>query len=80
LLIAPRFVEGATTEAVQVSPGQMAMQLAACTFGFQNDYLRSLDVIARLCERTACFNLTIGDLATAVSLIDSLVDEQRLSA
>jgi hypothetical protein len=58
----------------------MAMQLAACTFDFQNTHAHNLSALARLCELTACFNLTIGDLSTAVAVIDDLVDERRRSA
>lgn len=79
LVISPRYIAGATTEATPVTPGQMAMQLAACTFAFQGGYTRNLEVIARVCERATCFNLTIGNLATAVEIIDLLVDERLMS-
>lgn len=74
LVVLPRFVAGAETRLQPVPRSQALMQVAQSSFRFTEDPGRNLAVAARVLAGCDCYDLTIGDLPTAVRLIDGLVD------
>lgn len=75
LLVTPRYVEGAPTALERLSRGDAVLLVAQSTFEFAVRARRNLTVAARVAESCDAYRLTIGDLPTAVVLIDELVDD-----
>lgn len=74
LVVLPRYRPDARTRLEPLRRSHALTQVAQSSFGFAEDPGRNLDVAARVLAACDCYELTIGDLATAVSLIDGLVD------
>lgn len=78
LLVRPQFVDGATSLLTPVSRGRMTYLVANNTFRFRYDHRRLLPLAAKLCESAACFELTVGDLASATQLVlEAVRDTER---
>lgn len=77
LIVAPQYTAGAVTELKSISKAEMLVHLAGCTFDFAVQPRRNLDVLGRLVTGAGCHRLTIGDLDSAVRLIEQLVADHR---
>lgn len=74
LIVTPAFRRGAMTELRPLRRAEALVLVAQSTFRFTEAPRRNLEVSARVLESCDCFELTIGDLPTAVARIDELVD------
>lgn len=74
LIVTPCFRRGSVTELRPLRRAEALVLVAQSTFRFTEDPARNLQVSARVLQGCDCFELVIGDLATAVARIDGLVD------
>jgi len=77
-VVTPAYAAGSTTRLEPISPGEMLVGLADCTFQFQDDAQRNLTVLARVVTSADCYRLIVGDLDRAVLLIEELVRSEHL--
>lgn len=77
-VVTPAYRAGAATRLERISRADTLMVLADSTFNFQDDPQRNLAVLQRLVAGADCFRLTVGDLESAVRLIDELVRSEEL--
>ena len=73
VVISPRYREGAKTEITPVKRSDMVVRLATLTFDFRSRLRRNASTLARLASASACFDLVVGDLDEACSLVDGAV-------
>ena len=78
IVLFPKYVAGATTEVLPVSPAEATHELARMTFDFARHPRRNLEVAARLAQTATCARLRIGDLEDAVELVHELVSQRIL--
>jgi hypothetical protein len=74
LIVAPRYEAGARTRLRTLTKGELTMLLASNAFCFADDAERNLTTLARLASVAPGYELTIGDLSSAVAAVRSLVD------
>lgn len=77
MLIAPRYRAGAETLLTRLRPADALMLLARCAFGIPERADRDFEVLGRLAERCACYELTMGDLDEACALVSSAVSRSH---
>jgi hypothetical protein len=71
----PKYAEGAATRLTPLRRAEATIELAKNTFRFNERPRRSLDALATAVRDADCFQLDIGDLATAVALVGELVEK-----
>lgn len=76
----PAYANGERTRAERLSTVEAALSLAHCTFHFERHGARDLRAIAALARTIPTYRVTIGDLATAVELINKLEIESTGAA
>lgn len=75
LLVAPKYVAGATTVLEPVSGAQMLVTLAESTFHLLAKGRRNLTTLGRLAETSGCYRLTVGSLDDACAAVQRLADD-----
>jgi len=78
IVLFPKYVAGATTEVLPVSPAEATHELARMTFDFARHPRRNLETAARVARTATCARLRIGDLEEAVELVHELVSQRIL--
>lgn len=73
LLVFPAYRAGATTALTQMSASEAVLDLARSTFRFEEAPERNLAVLASVARSSSSYRLDIGDLDTAVTLVEGLV-------
>jgi hypothetical protein len=75
LVVAPRYAAGKQTTLSRVSAAEGLASLAKATFGVADRPGRDLEVLARLVADCPCYELLIGDLASACASVLDLFDD-----
>jgi len=73
----PKYADGAETRLTPIRRAEATIELAKNTFRFNERPRRSLDALAAVVHDVDCFQLSIGDLETAVALVTELVEVGR---
>jgi hypothetical protein len=73
LVVFPKYVEGAATELIPMGRAEGLLELAKNTFSFNLNSRFALTELAVIVREVNCHRLTVGDLLTAVGLVDDLV-------
>jgi hypothetical protein len=69
LVVLPRYDKGAETTIESVSGGRALLELAQCTFEWQQHGARALYTLAALLRKADCYRLVVGDLEDACDLV-----------
>jgi hypothetical protein len=80
LVVFPAYRPGEVTELHAMGHSAAVLRLAESTFAFASDGSRNLATHAQLVRNAPVYELTIGDLDTAVEMISDLVDERTRAA
>ena len=80
LIAFPAYRPGEVTSARRLPASAAAHLLAGSTFHFERNGSRDLSCLSQLARTIPAYQLTIGDLATAVELINELEIEAKGAA
>jgi hypothetical protein len=80
LIVFPTYRAGSVTELRPIGQTSAVIRLAESTFAFTVHAPRNLATLARLVRSAPAYELAIGNLDEAVSLISRLVDEMTVAA
>lgn len=80
VILFPKYVAGAKTELLPVSPGEATHEMCRMSFEFADHPRRNLLTAARLATSATCARLRIGSLDEALNLIHELVSHRILEA
>lgn len=74
LVVFPRYSPGGRTQLKKVSRSDALIGLLRHTFKFERASRRNFEVLARLAGQVSCYDLTVGCLSEACSLLRRLTD------
>ncbi len=77
LVVTPRYERGATTTIERLRPAEALSTLAQHAFHIEQDGQRTLDVLARTVEESACFQLVTGSVEAATGALMELLGAVR---
>jgi hypothetical protein len=77
LVVFPRYERGATAQVEPLRPAEALSMLAQHAFHIEEDGPRTLEVLARTVEASACFRLVSGDVEGATAALLRLVGSVR---
>ncbi len=80
LVVMPAYRRDEPTELRPLGQSESVLRLAESCFAFMSDGARNLAVLADLVRRVPVYELTIGDLDSAVAAIDGLVTARLVAA
>lgn len=80
LIVFPQFVAGAGTSLEPLTPAAGFMKLAQGCFNYMLLGGAGFNLVGRMIEQCACYDLTFGDLAAAVDAIDGIELGRTLAA
>jgi hypothetical protein len=74
LVVAPRYVAGATTELVPMSRADAVAMLVTNSFNFEMHAPAALETLASVVRSSSCYRLVVGDLDAACAAVGTLFD------
>ena len=79
VVITPCYKEGAETELSPLSRADMLIRLTELTFDFRTQLQRNLSVLRAVVAGSVCYQLTVGDLEEACSLVELALERAMYS-